>query len=57
MVDLYDKATNQLIGSIPQADLQVLVNALEEEALDDRETTSTPQPSTSLPMAERPTIS
>jgi len=37
MVDLYDKATNQLIGSITQADLQMLVNALEEEALDDRD--------------------
>ena len=37
MVDLYDKATNQLIGSITEADLQVLVAALEEESLDDRD--------------------
>ena len=37
MIDLYDKATNQLIGSITEADLQVLVDALEEESLDDRD--------------------
>jgi hypothetical protein len=35
MIDLYDDATNQLIGSITDADLQVLVDALEEESLDD----------------------
>ena len=35
MIDLYDDATNQLIGSITEADLQVLVDALEEESLDD----------------------
>src|SRR4026209_1823616 len=34
MIDLYDNATNQLIGSITEADLQVLVDALEEESLD-----------------------
>ncbi len=37
MFDLYDKATHQLIGSITEADLQVLVDALEEESLDDRD--------------------
>jgi hypothetical protein len=37
MVELYDVATNQLIGSITEADLQVLVAALEEESLDDRD--------------------
>jgi len=37
MIDLYDNATNQLIGSITEADLQVLVDALEEESLDDRD--------------------
>jgi len=37
MIDLYDKATDQLIGSITEADLQVLVDALEEESLDDRD--------------------
>jgi hypothetical protein len=29
----------------------------EEESLEDRDTTLTPRPSTSLPMAEQPTIS
>jgi len=37
MIDLYDKATDLLIGSITDADLQVLVDALEEESLDDRD--------------------
>ena len=36
MVDLYDKASNQLIGSITETDLH-LVDALEEESLDDRD--------------------
>jgi len=37
MIDLYDKATDLLIGSITEADLQVLVDALEEESRDDRD--------------------
>ncbi len=37
MIDLHDKATHQLIGSITEAALQVLVDALEEESLDDRD--------------------
>jgi hypothetical protein len=37
MIDLYDDATNQLVGSITEADLQVLVDALEEESLQDRD--------------------
>ena len=37
MIDVYDDATNQLIGSITEADLQVLVDALEEESLDDHD--------------------
>lgn len=37
MIDIYDKSTNQLIGSITEADLQVLIDALEEESLDDRD--------------------
>ena len=37
MIDLYDEATNLLIGSITEADLQVLVDALEEESLDDHD--------------------
>ena len=37
MIDLYDDASNQVIGSITEADLQVLVDALEEESLDDHD--------------------
>lgn len=37
MIDLYDDATNQLVGSITEADLQVLVDALEEESLGDHD--------------------
>ena len=37
MIDLYDDTTDQLIGSITEADLQVLVDALEEESLDDHD--------------------
>lgn len=37
MIDLYNAATNQLIGSITPADLKVLVDALEEESADDQD--------------------
>jgi hypothetical protein len=37
MIDLYDDATNQLIGSITEADLRVLTDALEEESVDDHD--------------------
>ena len=37
MIDVYNKATNALLGSITEADLQVLVDALEEEASDDQD--------------------
>ena len=37
MIDLYHVATNQLIGSITPADLQVLVAALEEESATDQD--------------------
>jgi hypothetical protein len=37
MIDLYNAATNQLVGSITEPDLQVLVDALEEESLQDRD--------------------
>jgi hypothetical protein len=37
MIDLYDCATNVLIGSITEADLQVLVDGLEEESEDDQD--------------------
>jgi hypothetical protein len=35
VIDMYNKATNELLGSITEADLQVLVDALEEESSDD----------------------
>ena len=37
MIDLYNAATNQLIGSITPADLDVLIDALEEESADDQD--------------------
>ena len=37
MIDVYNKATNELLGSITEADLQVLVDALEEESSDDQD--------------------
>ena len=37
MIDLYNDSTNQLIGSITDADLKVLMDALEEESSDDRD--------------------
>jgi processive 1,2-diacylglycerol beta-glucosyltransferase len=37
MIDLYNAATNQLLGSITEADLQVLIDALEEESDDDQD--------------------
>jgi hypothetical protein len=37
MIDLYNVATNRLLGSITPADLQVLVDALEEESAEDQD--------------------
>ena len=37
MIDLYDNATNILIGSMTEADLKVLQDALEEESEDDQD--------------------
>jgi hypothetical protein len=37
MIDLYNAQTNQLLGSITEADLQVLIDALEEESADDQD--------------------
>jgi hypothetical protein len=37
MIDLYNASTNQLIGSITPADLEVLRDALEEESADDQD--------------------
>ena len=37
MIDLYNSATDELLGSITEADLQVLVDALEEESSDDQD--------------------
>jgi processive 1,2-diacylglycerol beta-glucosyltransferase len=35
VIDLYNQTTNELLGSITEADLQVLVDALEEESAAD----------------------
>ena len=37
VIDVYNKATNELLGTITEADLQVLVDALEEESSDDQD--------------------
>ena len=37
MIDLYNASTNQLIGSITEADLQVLLDGLEEESSQDQD--------------------
>ena len=37
MIDLYNSATDELLGSITETDLQVLVDALEEESSDDQD--------------------
>ena len=37
MIDVYDNETNELIGSITEADLKVLQDHLEEESLDDQD--------------------
>jgi hypothetical protein len=37
MIDLYINDTNELVGSITDADLRVLVDALEEESDDDQD--------------------
>jgi hypothetical protein len=37
MIDLYNAATNQLLGSITEPDLKVLVDALEEESAQDQD--------------------
>jgi hypothetical protein len=37
MIDLYNAATNQLIGTVTEADLQVLIDVLEEESSQDQD--------------------
>ena len=37
MIDVYKQASNELVGSITEADLKVLSEALEEEGLDDQD--------------------
>ena len=37
MIDLYNNTTNQLIGSLTEAELQVLIDGLEEESLEDQD--------------------
>ena len=37
MIDLYNAETNQLLGVIGESDLQVLIDALEEESSEDQD--------------------
>ena len=37
MIDIYNVSSNELIGSITDADLKVLTDALEEESIDDQD--------------------
>ena len=37
MIDLYNAATNELLGTISEADLQVLIDKLEEESEEDQD--------------------
>ena len=57
MIDVYVNGTNELVGSITDADLKVLVDALEEESSEDQTTGSTKPLSTCWAMDERPSIS
>ena len=42
MIDLYNADTNVLLGEITEPDLQVLIDALEEESSDDQDYYITP---------------
>lgn len=37
MINLYNHATNQLLGSLTEAELQVLIESLEEESQEDQD--------------------
>jgi len=37
MIDLYNVATNQKLGSITEAELQVLIDGMEEESSEDQD--------------------
>jgi hypothetical protein len=37
VIDVYKQASNELVGSITEADLKVLSDALEEEGVDDQD--------------------
>jgi hypothetical protein len=37
MIDLYNAATNQKLGSVTEAELQVLIDGLEEESSEDQD--------------------
>ena len=37
MIDLYNASTNKVLGSITEADLKVLIDALEEESAEDQD--------------------
>ena len=42
VIDLYKQPSNELLGSVTEADLQVLIDALEEESADDQDYYITP---------------
>ena len=54
MIDLYNDTTGELLGPITEADLKVLVDALEEESTEDRDTSSTPPRLMSSPTVAPP---
>jgi hypothetical protein len=56
MIDLYNDTTGELIGQLTEADLQVLVDALEEESTQDRDYSLTRPPLRSLPTGEPQSI-
>jgi hypothetical protein len=37
MINLYDNESNRLLGTVSDADLQALIDALEEESSDDQD--------------------
>lgn len=37
MIDLYNNATNQFLGSVTETELQLLIDSFEEESLEDQD--------------------
>ena len=55
MIDLYDNESNALIGSVTEAELQLLIDTLEEESWVDQTISSTRPPSICSATAGPPT--